>query len=103
MGRLNTGLAGGAESFGGRTCHFDASFPLSAFPGPRLFQRLIIAGGELGEEVVLVEREMLDEGHGHNLLSWINLTISRGCAILAELSNGGRHGKLPRIGRHFHA
>ena len=49
------------------------------------FQRLVIAGCELREEVVFVEREVLRESHCHNLFLRINLAIGRGRAIPAEL------------------
>src|SRR5437879_9728892 len=66
-------------------------------------QRLIVSRRELGEKVVLVEREMLDERHGHDLLPGIDLAIRRRCAVPAELPDGRRDRELPQIGRHFHA
>src|SRR5439155_6598968 len=74
-----------------------------ALPRTASLQRLVITGRELGEEVVLVEREVLDERHGHDLLLRIDLAIRRRCAIPAELPDGRRDGELPQIGRHFHA
>ena len=65
-------------------------------------QCLVVAGGELGEEIVLVEREVLNESHGHDLLLGINLAIGRGGAVPAELSDRRRNRELPEVGRYFH-
>jgi len=40
-------------------------------------QRRVIAGCELREEIVLVEREVLHKRHSHDLFLGINLTIIR--------------------------
>ncbi len=50
-----------------------------------LLQGLVIAGRELSEEIVLVERAVLDECDRHDLLLRIDLAIRRGGAIPAEL------------------
>ncbi len=52
----------------------------------RLLHRLIISRLERGEEVVLVEREVLRKGDGHDSLLKINLAIRRCRAVPAELS-----------------
>src|SRR6266516_3050083 len=65
-------------------------------------QPLVGAGRELGEEIVLVKREVLDEGHGHDLLLGINLAIGRGGAVPAELSDRRRNRELPEVRRYLH-
>ena len=54
---------------------------------PRSLQGLVITGGELREKVVLVEREMLREGDGDEAFFGIDLAVSGGGAVPAELSD----------------
>src|SRR5207245_7203537 len=68
-----------------------------------LLQRLIIRSLELGKEVVLVEREMLRQRDGDELLSRINLAVSRRCAIPAELPDRRWNGESAPVSGHFDA
>ena len=51
-----------------------------------LLQSLVVAGLELGEKVVFVEREMLGKSYSHNAFLRIDLAVGGGGAIPSKLS-----------------
>ena len=56
-------------------------------PSATSLQRLVISGRESGEEIVLIEWEMLGKGNRHNLLLRVDLTIGSRGPVPTKLAN----------------
>ena len=64
---------------------------------------MIVGGSPPGEEVVLVAGEMLGKGDGDEFFIRIDLAVSRGRAVPAELAQARRHGTTTGIQTDFDA
>src|SRR5688500_1725948 len=58
---------------------------------PSSLQSLVVSPLPLGEELVFIERQMLREGQRHDAFVRVDLAVSIGGAIPAELANARRH------------